>query len=121
MSRTAPAPAPRAGRVLVRAGLSLQPGFPPDRPPWRRGYGSYCIKATCELRGEDDGQPLARFMGYDRYVHIQDAVEHACRLRADEMPGVTCSAPRLTLLADYRKECAGEVYFVVDGSSRRVV
>lgn len=99
--------------------LDMQRG-PPPRPPWRRGYGSYCLKATCEVLRNSDGSLVGRVVGYDRYVHIQDAVETACRITARDIPGTSCGTSRLTLLNDYRKECAGEVYFVFDGSSNRV-
>lgn len=102
-------------RFVVRASLALENGSPPARPPWRRGYGDYCWRATCELRNAD-GSLAARINGYDRYMGIQHSVENACALHSD---GMTCSPARLTLLTDHRKECAGQVYFVIDGSSPR--
>lgn len=113
--RSSPAP-----KFVVRASLALEHGSPPGRPPWRRGYGDYCWRATCEMRSAD-GTLTARVNGYDRYMTIQHSVEHACLIQARAMPndGMACSPARVTLLHDYRKECAGQVYFVMDGSSPR--
>lgn len=104
---------------VTRPRLRLEHG-PPARPPWRRGYGYYCIKATCDVH-DTHGCPIGRVVGYDRYLHIQDAVEHACRITTHNMPGASCGDARVTVMGDYRKECAGEVYFVFDGTSRRIV
>lgn len=91
---------------------------PPARPPWRRGYGNYCIKASCALL-DADGAQLGKLVAYDRYVGVQDVVENACRLSARDVPGATCTPVQLTLLSDPRKQCAGELYFVVDPSTSR--
>lgn len=92
---------------------------PPPRPPWRREYGPYCLRATCYMH-DVEGTMVGRVVGYDRYMHIQDAVANACRITTRGQPGVTCSGPQLTLLREYRKQCAGEVYVIEDGSSRRL-
>lgn len=70
---------------------------------------------------DGEGCVVGRVVGYDRYVHIQDRVEHACRVHAHEMPGTICGPARLTMLPDYRKECGGEVYFVFDSDVRRML
>lgn len=105
-------------QFLTRPRLALEHG-PPARPPWRRGYGSYCIKATCDLDDGGGGGLIGRVIGYDRYVHIQDAVERACEISARHHPGSVCGPVRLTMLHDVRKECCGEVYFVSDPSTTR--
>ena len=112
-------------RFVTRPTLCLERG-PPPRPPWRKGYGMYCIKATCVLLDSDSGAVMARVVGYDRYMHIQDSVANACRLTADGMRDggrrrVVCDDPQVTLMSDYRKECSGQLYFVVDGTSHRIV
>lgn len=112
-------PSTRVPTFVVRPRLVLDRS-PPDRPPWRRGYGSYCMKATSDLQ-DSNGCLVGRVVGYDRYVSIQDDVEHACRLTAKGYPGATCNNPRLVFLGDMRKGCAGEVFFVEDGSSRRLL
>lgn len=104
-------------RPTLGLGVAYQP--PRARPPWRREYGSYCLKAQCDVY-DGEGRLAARVMGYDRYTTIQQDVENACRLEAGRMPGARCSEARLTMLGDYRKECAGEVYFVVDGEAQRL-
>lgn len=112
--------APRP-RFVTHASLpTLQHGSPAGRPPWRRGYGSYCLKATCDLR-DGEGALVGRVMGYDRYLHVQEKVENACRIQVGGMPGVECGPARVTLLTDYRKHCAGEVYFVLDGTATRLL
>ena len=88
---------------------------PPARPPWRRGYGDYCFKASCELEG------VGKVVGYDRYMGIAGKVENACAIRSAAHPGSTCSPANVTLLQDHRKECAGEIFFVVDGTSKRLL
>jgi len=106
---------PSAATCSTRPGLGIEE----SRPPWKRGYGTYCLRAACNVWGEG-GQLVGRVVGYDRYLHIQDAVENACRIQAQGMPGVACGSVRLTLLSEHRKECAGQVYFVMDGTARRV-
>lgn len=108
---------------LTRGAVGLGPAYQPPpraRPAWRRTFGSYCLKAQCPMYDEA-GRLVGRVMGYDRYVSIQDEVEHACRLEAARLPGVRCGEARLTLLSDYRKECSGEVYFVLDDTARRLL
>lgn len=107
----------RGVAFVTRPRLCLEHG-PPARPPWRRGYGSYCLQATCDMY-DASGYQVGRVVGYDRYVRIQETVEHACRITAHETPGTSCSPARLTMLRE-RKECAGEVYFVLDGTARRI-
>lgn len=108
----------RRAVFVTRPRLLLEHG-PPPRPPWRRGYGSYCLQATCDMR-DGGGCLVGRVVGYDRYVQIKDTVEHACRIQAHGTPGATCDPARLMMLRE-RKECAGEVFFVFDGSARRVL
>ena len=108
---------------VTRAAAGLGPAYQPPplaRPPWRRGFGTYCLKAQCPMY-DAEGRLVGRVMGYDRYVSIQGEVERACRLEAGRLPGVTCGEARLTLLRDHRKECAGEVYFVLDDTARRLL
>lgn len=104
-------------RFCTRPQLLLD-HLPPTRPPWRRGYGTYCIRAACELIGED-GCALGKVVGYDRYMHIQDSVRDACRISCRDHPGSVCSPVQLTILRDARKQCSGEVYFVIDSSTPR--
>lgn len=95
---------------------------PPARPPWRRGYGQfgqYCLKATCDLVAGDE--TVGRVVGYDRYVSVAAEVEHACSIKAREHRGASCSPARVALLNEFRKECSGEVFFVLDGTSTRLV
>lgn len=105
-------------KFVVRPRLALSSG-PPARPPWRRGYGNYCLKASCDV-WDTNGERVGKFVGYDRYVHIQDSVEHACRVHVGQGRASTCGDVSLTLLRDFRKECSGEVFFIDDGHSRRV-
>lgn len=70
---------------------------------------------------DEDGNQVGRVVGYDRYIHIEESVQKACRIHAQQMDGVTCGEVRLTLLSDYRKACAGEVYFVMDDTSRKLL
>ena len=119
MPRLSRPPLTRLPAFVVRPRLALDCS-PPERPPWRRGYGSYCMKASCELR-DAGGCFVGRVVGYDRYVGIQDTVERACRMTAQGFPGATCTNHRLVFLGDMMKGCAGEVFFVVDGNSRRLV
>ena len=110
-----PAPGPR---FATRPRLTLEHG-PPERPPWRRGYGTYCIQAACNLV-DSQGGTVGKVVGYDRYISIQDAVEQGCRVNAHRVPGSSCGPVTLTMLSDIRKECSGEVFFVMDGTSRRL-
>lgn len=111
-----------AGRsvpFVTHPSLHLDRNLPP-RPPWKREYAPYCLRATSLLL-DGDGACVGRVVGYDRYVHIQDAVANACRITArGHGGGVTCSSPQLTLMREYRKQCAGEVFVIEDGSSRRL-
>ena len=94
----------------------------PGRPAWRRGYGQfgqYCLKATCDLVESDE--TVGRVVGYDRYVSVAGEVERACSIKARERPGSSCSPARVALLNEFRKECSGEVFFVMDGNSTRLV
>ena len=92
---------------------------PPPRPPWRREYAPYCLRATCFME-DQTGATVGRVVGYDRYVEIQDTVTNACLITSRGQPGVSCSAPQLTLLREYRKECSGQVFVIEDGSVRRL-
>ena len=104
---------------VTRPRLMVERG-PPDRPPWRRTDGYYCLMASCDVRG-DGGEALGRVVGYDRYLTIQDEVQNACRVTAAGTRGASCGPVNLTLLRHYRKECAGEVYFMFDGRTKRLL
>lgn len=92
----------------------------PVRPAWKKGYGGYCFKATCDVL-DGAGCEVGRVVGYDRYVTIQDATESACSLVAGQMDNARCTPAQLTMLSEHRKECAGHVFFVQDGTTRRLV
>lgn len=64
---------------------------------------------------------LGKFVGYDRYLHIQDWVENACQLRSAKHPGTKCGEVGVTMLPSMQRECSGQVYFVYDGTYHRVL
>lgn len=109
----------RAVAFVTHPRLYLDRNQPP-RPPWRREHGPYCFQATCYME-DAQGNLEASVRGYDKYVEIQDAVVNACRIDAKGRPGVTCSSPQLTLMREYRKECAGQVYLYENGTTRRLL
>ena len=98
--------------------MTLTDRGPPARPPWRRGYGEYCFRASCDLTGPE---PLGKVVGYDRYMTIAGKVENACAIESRNHPGSTCSVASVSLMSEHRKECSGEVYYVVDGSSKKLL
>lgn len=109
--------------TLAAAGLAFAPPAlegrgPPARPPWRKGYGEYCFRASCDVQHQ--GCPVARVVGYDRYVTVAQDVERACRAAAPD--GHECSAASVTLLTRSRKECGGHVFYIeTDGTARRLL
>ena len=103
----------------TRPSMTLNERGPPARPPWRRGYGEYCFRASCELVGPSGLE--GKVIGYDRYMSIAADVENACSVQSRDHPGSACSVASVSLLSEYRKECSGEVYFVVDGTSRKLL
>jgi len=102
--------------------MTLNDRGPPARPPWRRGYGEYCFRASCDLVGPK-GAPssLGKVVGYDRYMSIAAHVENACSIQSRNHPGSTCSTASVSLLSEHRKECSGEVWYVVDGTSKKLL
>lgn len=101
---------PGVVRFVTRPALALAARPDPPAP--------YCFKAQCDVRDAGTGLLVGRVMGYDKFTSIQDEVEHACRLQASRLPGEPrCGQARLTMLtaADHRKECSGQVYFVLEG------
>ena len=109
-----------AALALLPAPIRTQRGGPPpDRPPWKPGYGDYCFRAECEIVGSREHEG-ARVVGYDRYATIADATEKACRLHVRGRGG-SCTPPQLVMLPQASKECGGEIYVITKGVTTRLV
>lgn len=107
----------RRPKFTTRARLGV--ADPPTREPPTKVFGEYCWRATC-FAYNDDGMRVAAFMGYDMMTTIGEETRGACRRHAPR--DTLCGDADLVLLPSARKECSGQVFFVLkDGSSKRVV
>ena len=92
----------------------LQP--PPPRPP-TKPKGEYCWRATVEATANDKSR--GSYVGYDTNIGVCDLVLNACRRSATR--GVECGAPELVLLSSGSSLCSGQVYFMLDGKSVKIL
>ena len=106
-----------AAPALAFAPPTAEHRGPPTRPPWRKDFGDYCFRASCEVARQ--GKHAGRVVGYDRYMTIAEDVQRACSRVARD--GEECGTAAVTLLTASRKECAGQVFFIdPEGTVRRV-
>jgi hypothetical protein len=126
---------PRASRVstmpfVVRPGLALSFAAPAtssgrggQAPPSRRGYGDYCLRATCPLlRG---GELVGTFTGFDTHPGVADATLKACRLRSTLLDGgadayVCGPDPSVVFVPHTTTQCSGQIYFSMGTTTVRV-
>lgn len=115
-------------RFATRPAFGPSLGFtvPPSVPPRTLGFGSYCFKATADVRDEHSpGCPVVvgRVVGYDTSPAIGRRTDILCRAHAKTMDKkdvnrFQCADAQLTILphGPAGMQCAGEVYFEMAGS-----
>jgi hypothetical protein len=122
----------RGGRptFVTKAGMGLGMTTPPASPPAQRGFGGYCMRATCEVQ-DSLGCPVAKVSGYDKHPDVVKATQKACESRARALsgrrgPGLNsrqyrCMAAELVLLPYSSMECSGQVFWTMDGETKQLV
>lgn len=126
MASTLPAKPP-AGLPTFSSRSGLGVTMPPSPPGGKLRYGAYCFKATCQVYRDDEpeGCPIARVVGYDKSATVGKDTEYVCSAHVrTAMPGerVRCSKAEVVLLAGNPKlECSGQVFFEMDGATKKIV
>lgn len=96
---------------------------PPRTPPVKPTFGSYCLKASCDIQG-GVGCPIGKVIGYHTSPVVGQLTEQQCRLQCERLgPGFSCTPATVQLLPQTRApmDCSGQVYFVLDGETTRLV
>lgn len=108
--------------IVVRFGPRLEHTNPPLFPKPRRRFGDACWRATCYLHDAETAALLGTLSGYDTGIDICEKTEHACRLQLKDYNNkVSCTPAQLTLLAMSSRECSGQVFFTIEGKTKRIV
>lgn len=99
--------------------------MPPAPPPTTLGFGDYCFRATCAVVRGGDGDnacPIARVTGYDRHPGVGKDAEYVCaaHVRATD-GGMRCLPAEVVMLPRSRAACSGQMFWIVDGKSKRIV
>lgn len=76
--------------------------------------GNWTFMATCQIL--EEGQEVAKVVGYDVRVTIARDVENACRLHKPRRS--RCTPAELVLLP--RAATAGEIFYLSGGTVRRL-
>lgn len=96
---------------------------PPAPPPSKKSFGSYCFRATCRVE-DAQGCPVAKVKGYGKSPEVSTQTEQACRRYVDKT-GLgdrwVCGDAEVVLLPSLNMECEGEIFFVMDGSVKKLV
>lgn len=113
---------PRAPPTFAAfAGLGFT--TPPAPPPAKKYFGDYCFRATCRV-SDAEGCPVAKVKAYGKSPEIAAQAERACRRHiGDAGLGArwTCADAEVVMLPSLDMECAGEIFFVMDGSTKKLV
>lgn len=108
---------------VFRAGLGF--ASPPAKPPALPTFGSYCFKATCDV-SDQLGCPIAKVTGYDTDLEVAKHTEYMCNtyVKSREMRGrgLKCGEAAVVMLPNVDKmECKGEMFFTMDGTTKRLL
>lgn len=97
--------------------------MPPTRPKSKKKFGGYCFRATCVVTDSELGCPIAKVKGYDKAPTIGKDTEFACKqhLRTANGEHRVCGDAEVVMLPSFDMECSGEVFWVEQGSVRRLV
>jgi hypothetical protein len=97
---------------------------PPHKPPSSRNkmYGDYCFRATCNVFEADMRTEAGHVVGYGKRVSISQDVEAACEfVVGKEGAKQKCGDVTMTMLPSSPRSCEGEIFFVSDGTSKKLV
>lgn len=133
---------------FVTRGLALDTGAPPAPPRRLPSFGSYCFKATVHIyetqnsanststgAGEAaavQGCPVVRgavrgkVTAYDTHVGVGREAEKACRSQVNLLGAGkhACGDAQVVMLpgaASANMRCSGEMFFELDGATRKLV
>jgi hypothetical protein len=109
-----------------KGGLVLAMTAPPRKPPIGRDktYGEYCFRATCDVFDAETDAEAGRIVGYAKRVSIAEDVEAVCKLvvaKDGTASKKRCGEATMTMLPSSPRTCEGEIFFVVDGVSKKLV
>lgn len=125
MTSTLPRPAFVSFSSRSGLGISMPPGLPPTKPT----FGGYCMRATCGILPADAPEgacPIARVSGYDKHPGVAKDTEFVCRAHTRTMGGTMggqyrCTPAEVVLLPNSDMECSGQMWFTMDGQTKRLV
>lgn len=108
----------------TRGGLGM--AMPPAPPPSKPIFGNYCFRATCTVVRDGDAPsnacPVGRVTGFDRHPGVGKDTEYVCNAHLRTLgPGHTCMPAEVVMLRSSRLECSGQMFWTVDGVTKKLV
>lgn len=111
-------------RVVTLSTLNCPP---PTKTVGGKGFGDYCFKAVTEVDLIDDLTQKARFTGFDADMQYVSKAVHRecmdyCKKTFRNTRKWSCSDPVVTMLTSMQgKECKSELFFELNGKTKRLV
>lgn len=119
MASVLPRPTRSAPTFSSFSGLGF--ATPPSLPPGKKKFGEYCFRATCRVE-DVQGCPVAKVKGYGKSPAVAKDTEQACRRHVSTSGGRwTCADAEVVMLPSLDMECAGEIFFVMQGTVKKLV